>query len=214
MEELDKPHVIYTLPRSRSTAILEASKKENKLNEPFNPSLALRMDSSDTIKKMNDPDSATKFLAKHLENDEVFQQWFKRIDEKKSHKIFVIDRNLEEICWSYIIAVKFGWTKSTEKEELNNRNVTIGEIIFDNLENHIQKFLQYMPINAQILTWENLPEEYFDKSKITFSQKQNTKNRILKINNIQYCTDIIGSLVEKYHPMIKEKTFNMKRVSI
>lgn len=237
MEE--KPQIVYCMPRTRSTAILFASKKEIKLNEPFSfpvlsPSEFAKRNSGnisevmknslkreflnlnwqkdvnfeawDNIKKdLNNPKSISKFLGISITEFDLAKNWFLGAQINKTHNIFVVYRDLEEICWSYVIANRFGFFK---ENEVYDRDKTVPELAFCALEQNIKEFLNNMPINANLISWENLPSTNFDKSKTTVQEQYSSSKKSL-LKNIEYCSNKIDGILEKYQPQIESKVLSL-----
>lgn len=223
MEELNKPHVLYALPRSRSTAILQSSKKDKKLFEPFSPIIAFKLGDNSHIYKnwydpitidkwelikdsLNDTDSISKILGSHL-NFPLAKKWFNDIQTNYSSEIFVVDRNLYDVCWSFLIALQIGWFKQTERTK---KSLDIKEEYFNQLIIHIKSFIQYMPFNAKIISWEKLPEEHFSKLLNVKIKDQNTLNRRKDMVNYNYVDQQIRNIVEVYNPQIDEKLSSLQ----
>jgi len=141
VEEIEKPHLIYGMARSRSTAILEASNKQIKLNEPFNPNNfklsenLFLIDDNDWIQienKMQKPNTATKILPIQLNMVKASNQWYEKAQIEDKFEIFVVHRNLEEICWSYAMVPILGWYSRKDKKQNSTIKPTeITQDIFD-----------------------------------------------------------------------------------
>lgn len=244
ISKYEKPEILYAMVRTRSTAILQASKKRQ-ITEPFGRGrwIAEKYITQDEIlsvsesdknisdeeelqkmtldfewqkkipleawqklqKLMDDKNTITKILALQLSEFDLAKRWFYDIQNKDSHNIFVVYRNLEEICWSYIIAVHNGFYKHTE---LNLDKFTVHKCTLNILETQILQFLHHLPKNAMLLSWENLPEKYFDKSRVILSE-QFSKNKINKIQNYDMCKYSIDKLIEKYQPRIESEVLSL-----
>lgn len=224
MEE--KPQLIYAFPRSRSTAILQASNKLIHVNEPCNKfnlvknfnlkgidpfvdKIVVTDEMWETIKNnINNKDVACKFLPWHFNSPYPKAiDWFKEVQNNQTFDVYVVYRNIEEICWSFCVARKFGWYEKSEVKELFY--VTVEEQIFLAIERQLEIFLNNFPKYGQVISWENLPQNHFDKSKVK-NKEQFSKEKIKYINNIDFCREKINNIMEKYNVILEEKFSTLK----
>lgn len=197
-----KPIIIYTLTRARSTAVLQACRRSNLMNEPFEISAlsdpepnhsfadsinnlieyrtnALLSPKWEEIKQqMSYPDSAVKFFGTHLYNFFPAQKWF--LEAEQTHEIFVLTRNIREVIWSQLLATKFGFHKVSETPLYET---SFSGIDLYNADIAIDSFLRFYPKTGKHITFENLPEQYFDTSKITIENQNSLENKIKYITN-------------------------------
>ena len=178
-----KPVIIYALPRSRSTPALYSCKREIKLFEPFsmaslhkgkkwdyaynflaelNANVVSSGQWEDIKTKMNDSNTVTKMLCIDLYSFAPARKWFNDSFENQTHDVFILEReNREELLLSYIMAMMFGWHKSSEVEPYE---FTITDQLLFRAHELIDTYLRFYPKKGKIITYENLPESHFDKS--------------------------------------------------
>lgn len=228
---MEKPHLIYALPRTKSSAILAASKKEVKYFEPFsynsifqkNWSFSNDILGSEYWKRLIDPNrwnlmrdkisgsnAAVKILGFNVEVFTQGHQWYYDALSRETHEVFVVYRDLEEICWSYLIAMRMGFFKKQMEESLlKNETYVITENVFVALELHIKSFLRHLPKkNSKLISWERLPQNDFDKNLVKI-QEQNSSNYINLISNFDFCKIRIEELKELYQPIIDKNVLTL-----
>ena len=143
-------------------------------------------------------------LADEFKMCSIASNWFKEIQSKQTHKIYVVYRNIEDICWSHTLSTKFGW-KIEEQEAKNVQFADIEENNFKGIENHIKSFINFFPNSATKLSWERLPELFFDKNLVKMREQFSQQTNKDKITNIEYCIDRIDQICKKYEEIYEEK---------
>ena len=219
-----KPHLLYALPRSRSTAIMLASRRPQKLFEPFNYKVALRgatyhfgaesqwwknwnLEAWESLKTaMAQPDTVTKFFGSQIHLLPWSQPWWQETRNSDQYEIFVIYRPLREIIQSYILAPHFGYF-SVEPYEPEG-NVMVGEDAFYGIERDIKTFMYYLPEAGRVISWEHLPEEHFDRTKV-YLEDQQSSTKLHRIKNLDYCQTRIDTLVNKYQNQYQDRVFSL-----
>lgn len=233
-----KPVIIYTFPRTKSTATLQACLRENKFNEPFreyrlfnidysklnvsndvkekmyqeshiniNNIYATYFDSlskdfiSNLINNLNNPNSVSKIFGFHLVNFLPGKKWFLEADQNETHDIFVLTRDLREQMFSYLLAPKFGFFVD---DAIPPYETTVNNYEFYNLRTNIDSFLRFFPKNAKLISFENLPESHFDKSKIKLGV-QNSLVNLKYIKNLNECEHHIDKLISYFKDEWNEK---------
>lgn len=191
--------------RSRSTAVLQACRRTTQLNEPFDvysvvghdftsfiearTQLSNQIDWSNVQQQMSNPDSVSKFFGTSLALYPPAQQWF--VEAEETHEVFILLRNVRDVIWSLLLANKFGFHKHSEVE-LYDTVINDGDLFV--ADNAIDQFLRFYPRTGKIITFENLPEDYFDYSKITHPN-QNSQDRKLQFitnrNEVEKKIDLI-----------------------
>lgn len=205
-----KPVLIYTTERTRSTAVLQAAKRNIKLNEPFalhqyltndeinttsvKKLLAERIQWDDVAIRMSDPNTATKFFGFDLLYYYPAQKWFSEVQRQETHEIFTLHRNMREVILSRILASRFGFAKSLEIENYEFEASIIDLIQADQL---IDSFLRFYPKNSIKITFGSLPSEFFDYSAIT-SQNQFSNEKLHLIKNLNFVEEGIQTIFETY----------------
>ncbi len=219
-----KPLILYSMPRTRSTAMLQACKHPQKLHEPFD-NLTLFPEGRfdiwqlgknwqrvvppsrwDAIKfQMNQPGTVSKFFGHSLYYLDSANDWFQEVQDQGTHEIFVIVRDFKEVAWSYFLAFYFGWDS---RMQYTPDSVTVHTKCIEMFDFIVQCFIEFLPRNARLISWEHLPGEYFDKSTVQISdQKTNTKLDL--VANRDWCEEHIERLQQKYHPVLQDRVYNM-----
>lgn len=224
MEEVENPHILYSLPRSQSTVILEASKKTLKLNEPFSKNSIKLINTEERARineldcrwkeieyKINEPTTIVKFLPRQLMWISSAKEWFYNAKNTHSHTIFVTVRDLSEMCWSTILAAIYGWNTTHENYVNQTEKHVVPQDAFVAIEEHISCFIEHFPENAILVSLDNLPSKYFDANKITM-EKQNTMNKLDRIINYEYCDNHIKELVQIYQPTLNHKISTLTKL--
>lgn len=195
------------MPRTRSSATLQACKRTNKINEPFAvrnvPNYNLNKNNKHNFDeqelklnwwnmlagRMNQPDTAVKIFGQHLTNYANSMVWFEQT--KTTHEIFTLIRNPREMILSYLLAFHLGYTKS---QEIEDKQVTITDIQFSLMRNMFNCFLKFYPSSGVLVTFETLPEEFFDKTQINF-EEQHSMSKLHLIKNMNEVEANIDSML-------------------
>ena len=213
-----KPVLIYTMPRTKGNATLEACKRTHKFNEPFEvnnlPNLVGPLDSyinvvktlveydgqDDLFNKLNTPDSACKIFGHGLTYYYPARSWFSMAQQ--THDVFILVRNVREMIISELLAPHFGYTRSSSKED---RPIEIKEQQFALASQIIFGFLRFYPANGRLITFETLPTDYFDKSLIV-TENQYSQSKFDLITNSKEVQDNIQAIMAFHDDEWKEKT--------
>ena len=216
-----KPVLIYGMPRTRSTAAMQACKRTVKLNEPFafhhTPNFDLNnMESLSRVrtlvdyeqseewnlllKEMNLPDAVVKIFGRDLVNYYNARAWFNEVHT--THEIFTLIRNPRETILSILLAQRFGHWVGSEKEI---KEITISDREFDNVDSIFSSFLRFYPKSSRLVTFETLPEEFFDKSQITLKE-QNSMSRLHLIKNLNRVEKNIDTILRYFAKEWKDVT--------
>jgi len=190
-----KPIIIYSMARTRSTAALQATRRSLQLNEPILPEGNRYHDWKTLVHHMNDSDTATKFFGLHLQYSSEAREWFTEVVDSSTHEIFVLIRNPHEVIWSLILATQFGFAKH---EERPLREV---EIPFEKIEwikDTVGYFLKYLPKNSKVVTFETLPEEFFDYSKVKHVDQHSIQTKKQYVKNLEFVEQEIQYMLNVY----------------
>ena len=210
-----KPIIIYSLARTKSSAVLQAAKRDVLLHEPFDPwsvienyhelenspnftrievnyQLSNTIDWQDLRSKMSESNTAIKFFGTGLHHYYPAQKWFNDVLDKDTHEVFVLLRNLKDTLWSHVLALKFGFTKYSTRVKPYKFAATESQLFSANLS--IERFLDFYPKGKKIITFDNLPSEYFDYSKITV-QSQKSEDKRLLVTNYEFVDDQIHKIL-------------------
>lgn len=210
-----KPIIIYSMGRTKSTATLEAARRPVKMHEPF------EIYNLDGIKNPNDIDSlinvrdalietinwpalrtrleqrntASKFFGTSLCNYPTARYWFADIDREQTCEIFSLIRNPRDMIWSLLLALRFGFNKINEADP---HEVSFSSSDLQIAQFGIDSFLRYYPTNGKLVTFETLPIEFFDVSKVRIQPQNSQSTKMQYVQNVDYVEDQIHKLL-KYH---------------
>lgn len=220
-----KPVIIYTLPRTRGKAALSACKRETLLNEPLGYyiifpellSISYPMPTStlfdirnrmlnftgwDTLRNtLDNPNSASKIFGSNLYEFPKARAWFRNTIH--THERFVLLRSPREIIWSFALATFFGFRKEKETED---REIEISDHLLFQVDRIFQQFLTFYPEDAKIITFESLPEEHFDYSKINIINQNSLTRRLPYVKNIDEVNRTIDTILNFHRIEWEEKT--------
>ena len=186
-----KPVIIYTLPRTRSSALLEACKRDVLLREP----LDRRLDDATWEKlktSLNSSDTCSKFFGSQVSSDPRAKAWFRGVSD--THDVFILMRDLNEVCYSFLLAKNFGWGKVTEVEP-SEIKITYDDIL--SLHFEFERFFQMLPIGGQIISFETAPSSHFDFSRITL-ENQHSLEKIPRLANQEAAKNVVSSINRIY----------------
>lgn len=216
-----KPVLIYGMPRTRSTAAMQACKRAVKVNEPFafhnTPNYNVKhvgclsrirtlinFEHSKqwnlVLEEMNRPDAVVKIFGRDLVQYYNARAWF--AEASSSHEIFTIMRDPRETILSLLLAQHFGYWKDDEKEL---KEVIIHEQAFCNIEFVFASFLRFYPKSSRLVTFETLPEEFFDMSQISL-EEQHSMRRLGLIKNLYEVEKNIDTMLRYFEKEWKEVT--------
>lgn len=205
-----KPVIIYSLPRTRSTAALQACNRIHKYNEPFDletlfskNNLNIKSELYNSVSaeswrqlfsKLDDKNSVSKFFGNSLYHCLPARQWWEKIQDNDSHDIFVLTRNLEEVFLSNVIARQIN---TYVKSDVVVPSFVVSKIEFYVMELLLDSFLRFMPQKRKMITFETLPTNYFDKSRISHINQESSKE-YCKILNYDETVFKIKEIIRYY----------------
>ena len=213
-----KPVVIYTMPRTRSNATLQACKREIRLNEPFDVYNLPNYDPLDQgylsrfrtlvaydqwqflADQMNRSNTAVKIFGHSLLFCYNARAWLN--EASTTHEIFTLVRSPREVILSELLASHFGYTKESEKE---TKEIVISDNQFYTIQTIFDSFLRFYPCSGKLVTFDTLPPEYFDKGKIQL-QEQHSSNKIQFVKNIDQVYRNVDLMLTYYQVEWKDKT--------
>lgn len=214
-----KPVMIYTMPRTRSTAAMLACKRNIKVNEPFDHAKMPHYNKADDtsymymlktltdytppaslIEQMNHPNSVTKVFSHYIDRCYSGRIWFE--SAVNTHETFILLRDFRETVLSEILALNLGFTKQSEKEE---KEFVVNNMRYYGVTSTVNSFLRYFPKNGKIVTYETLPDDLFDKSQVQ-SQEQHSMKRLHLIQNLDEVEKNIDTIMSYYRQEWKDIT--------
>jgi hypothetical protein len=211
-----KPVLIYGMPRSKSTALLYSCKRENIIDEPFRMKTFHRgkpfvfrdyykYNSEIPPQKMNrilhsmsQPNSVTKYFGIHAFQFPQLRPWLEQAEQSRSHDMFIIERDREQMFLSYILAYYFGYLKTHEVPVIED--IVVQPDVFFILSLIIDCHIRYYPKRGKLVTLETMPESHFDINLNDKIESQMSHTRYQHITNIDECMSNIRSLIKFHGP--------------
>jgi len=216
-----KPVLIYSMPRTRSTAAMQACKRPVKVNEPFafhnTPTYNEKnMGSLSQIRnlvhyehseewnlvldEMKRPDAVVKIFGRDLAQYYHARAWFN--EASSSHEIFTLIRDPKQVIFSNLLAQHIGFWHGAETPV---RKLTIDNSQFSSIEFIFSSFLRFYPKSSRLVTFETLPEEFFDKSQI-WLEEQHSMRRLHLIKNLDEVEKNIDTILRYFEKEWKDVT--------
>ena len=144
------------------------------------------------LEEMNRPDAVVKIFGRDLAQYYNARAWFN--EANASHEIFTLIRNPRETILSILLAQHFGyWTGA----ETRVRELIIHDQEFCNIEFVFSSFLRFYPKWSRVVTFETLPEEFFDKSQI-WHEDQHSMSRLSLIKNLDRVEKNIDTMLHYF----------------
>lgn len=205
-----KPVMLYTLPRTRGTAILHSCLRPIIKDEPFAEwTLDLNSNKSwdNAFYKLDDPLAVVKIHGEHVARDIRIEQWYKSVIDQQVYEIFVIERpDRQNIFLSQFIAGRFGFNLYDEIKPYSF-SVTDADIV--HMRMLIEQYLKYFPSYGCVISLETMPQEFFNIN-ITpkFNQKSHLKYKY--IENFDWAVEQIQTVLLEYQNEWDQKVANLK----
>lgn len=196
-----KPMMIYTVPRTRSSALLEASRRSIQLREPFSRHLTVEQWPELHANLVNS-DSCVKFFGSQLIYQDYVRTWFNNAVETDSHDIFILMRDFREVCYSYIVAFVYGWGKLNELGPAKAATLVPAATYanFTTLHFEFGAFFDSLPKNGKVITFESAPSSHFDLSQISL-ENQHSLQKLERFSN----RDFIERRVQRLYELFGER---------
>lgn len=224
-----KPILLYAMHRSRSTAILHSAKRSIHFHEPFNRHRMKKLHGifalpecqkvmSDfyyrdfLLPQLQQHDLAIKILGIECRWFSEARQWLTEVQENNKHEIYIVVRDLREIVWSTLLAMHYGyfhgenWKSSKQTCEITPEQIRVLTIFLDS-------FLEYLPSDGQLISWDHLPTRDFDKEKNTI-KNQYSLTKLPLIQNYQWCNDHVEEILKIYQPQWEDKVLTKPWASL
>lgn len=218
-----RPVIIYTMPRTRGTAILMSCLHPERYNEPLMPhnlitdyhaitrknNTAAHLSSfisdeqwTHKFELLNRPESACKIFGTDLDFSKKTESWFLNAQKHNTHDIFVVNRDIIELGLSLFIANMFGWCKSEEKTPTDFK---IDYYSYTELELIIKNHIRYYPTVGQPITIDTMPRTHFniDRNENIINQESEKKYALIK--NLDQIKVNLKQIADFYQPELEEK---------
>lgn len=150
------------------------------------------------MNQMNSNESCTKIHGTQLDLFRPGEVWYDSLIKTESHSIFVIERSdRENQMLSYLLARRHGFYKDAQDQlPMYSSMVTMPELAF--LRYLIQCHLRFYPTYGEVVTYDTLPEPYFDRNIDLSHRNQNSELRHNCLLNLEYCKEVIADQLAYY----------------
>jgi hypothetical protein len=193
-----KPIMIYTMPRTRATAVFFCARRAILKDEVFGYD-TLDTNSEDSWRKafdhVEDPRAVLKIHGRHIDRHPRIIEWYDSVIKKNTYDVFVVERpDMVNVFLSYCMAHRFGFNLRDEIDPFEF-SITPEEIL--HIEEELKLYLKYMPPNAIRITVDSMPDSHFNR-KIISSEDQLSHNKYKYIENYEWAKTRIQLLVDQY----------------
>ena len=181
--ETKRPLIIYAMPRSRSLATLSACKRSQRLVEPFSlynlngqvdDPFAIQLRAyatnqvspavwNDLIWYMRQPWTASKIFGYHIHEFKPAQHWWRDVQARDEHDIYVLARDRLQLCISFFMASAYGFYLREQRPLVPSE---LDPMLIHTLDYKIDCHLRYFPTRGRLITWDTLPPEDFDTALV------------------------------------------------
>jgi hypothetical protein len=171
-----KPVMLYTLPRTRATALFYACRRAIIKDEVF-ANFNLDLDNDQEIKKafykIDDPNTVLKIHGPHIARSTIIEEWYKNSLDSNTYEVFVVER-LDRLntFLSLIIAQRFGYNK---RDEILPFEFSANDTDIELVKTEIENYFKYYPTCGSVINLENYPTNYFDSALITTPDQESYK---------------------------------------
>ena len=205
-----KPVMLYTLPRTRGTAILHSCLRPIVKDEPFAEwTLDLHSEQSwnSAFYKIDDSRAVIKIHGEHVARDTRIEQWYKSVIADQTYEMFVIERSdRENLFLSHFIANRFGFNLH---EEVTPYVFRVNDSDINHMRELIELYLKYFPPYGNIISLETLPREFFNPNIIPKTdQKSYLKYKY--IENFDWAMEQIEQVLAEYKEEWDHKISTLK----
>jgi len=171
-----KPVMLYTLPRTRATALFYACRRAIVKDEVF-ANFNLDLDNDQEIKKafykIDDSNTVLKIHGPHIARSSIIEEWYKKSLDSNIYEVFVVERpDRLNTFLSLIIAQRFGYNK---RDEIQPFEFSANDTDIELVKTEIENYFKYYPHRGSIIDLENYPASYFDSALISTPDQESYK---------------------------------------
>jgi len=171
-----KPVMLYTLPRTRATALFYACRRAIIKDEVF-ANFNLDLDNDQEIKKafykIDDPNTVLKIHGPHIARSSIIEEWYKKSLDSNIYEVFVVERpDRLNTFLSLIIAQRFGYNK---RDEILPFEFSANDTDIELVKTEIENYFKYYPHYGSVIDLENYPASYFDSALINTPDQESYK---------------------------------------
>lgn len=181
-----KPVMLYTLPRTRATALFYACRRaivKDEVFADFNLDLNNDQEIKKALYKIDDANTVLKIHGTHIDRSSIVQDWYTRSLCAKTYDIFVVERpDRLNTFLSLIIAQRFGFNK---RDEIVPFEFLATDSDIEIVRTEIKKYFNYYPSYGTVINLESYPLSHFDPALIN-SDNQESYKKYHYIKNLHW----------------------------
>jgi hypothetical protein len=171
-----KPVMLYTLPRTRATALFYACRRAIIKDEVF-ANFNLDLDNDQDIKKafykIDDPNTVLKIHGPHIARSAIIEEWYKKSLDSNIYEVFVVERpDRLNTFLSLIIAQRFGYNK---RDEILPFEFSVNDTDIELVKTEIENYFKYYPQCGSVINLESYPLSHFDPALINTDNQESYK---------------------------------------
>jgi hypothetical protein len=171
-----KPVMLYTLPRTRATALFYACRRaivKDEVFADFNLDLNNDQEIKKAFYKIDDANTVLKIHGPHIDRSIIIQDWYAQSLDTKTYDIFVVERpDRLNTFLSLIIAQRFGFNK---RDEIVPFEFLATDADIEIVRTEIKKYFNYYPSYGTVINLESYPSSYFDPALINTDNQESYK---------------------------------------
>jgi hypothetical protein len=191
------PIMIYTLPRTRASAILYCCRNPIVKNEVFSK---FNLDDDNewhtVLHKITDPKTVLKIHGTHIARHKKIQQWYEHAISQSVYNVFVVERpDRLNTFLSFIVASKFGFSK---REEIDPFYFTVTDYDIQLIRNELVSYLLFYPTYGQVIDIDSMPEEYFNIDMLRY-ENQHSYLKYQYITNYTWTVEQIQLILDEFN---------------
>lgn len=208
-----KPVMLYTLPRTRATVLLQSCRRAIVKDETFsevNLDLADATAVAKAFYKVEDPNTVLKIHGPHIKRSDIIQSWYDKVLDTKIYDVFVVERtDRVNMFLSLFLADRFGYTK---QEEIEPFNFAVTNSDMDHMETAIRDYLDCYPTYGQVISLDDYPTEYFDPL-LMHNDNQESFKKHSYIDNFDWAVDQIETVLESFSSEWQDKINTLRKTN-
>jgi hypothetical protein len=171
-----KPVMLYTLPRTRATALFYACRRaivKDEVFADFNLDLNNDQEIKKAFYKIDDANTVLKIHGPHIDRSIIIQDWYTQSLDTKTYDIFVVERpDRLNTFLSLIIAQRFGFNK---RDEIVPFEFLATDADIEIVRTEIKKYFNYYPSYGTVINLESYPLSHFDPALINTDNQESYK---------------------------------------
>lgn len=207
-----KPVMLYTLPRTRASAMLYCCRRPIIKDEVFS-SVNLNSNNetewNDVLYKITDPKTVLKIHGSHIAYDNKIQEWYQQVIDQSVYEIFIIERpDRLNTFLSLILASKFGFSK---REEIEPFYFTVTDNDIQSVRTELTTYLSFYPRYGTAINIDNMPTEYFNTDIMRY-ENQHSHLKYQYIENYQWTVEQLELILKEFQKFWDDKIHSLVRM--